>query len=253
MRSHELEESPAAKSTILVMPAYNAARTLRATYDQIAPGIIDEVILVDDSSQDATLDVAKSLNIRTVAHPHNVGYGGNQKTCYLEAIRQGADVVIMLHPDGQYDPSFLGELVDTVRSGADVVLGSRMLNSGQAKEGGMPGWKRSANKLLTGVENAVLQLKLSEYHTGYRAYSRRFLTTVPFMRNSNDFVFDSEILVQAVAFGFEIVEIPVTTRYFSDASSVGFSDGVIYGTKTLVTLGRYALHRRGLRSRLFQR
>ena len=159
----------------------------------------------------------------------------------------------MLHPDGQYDPSFLGQLVDAVRvGGADVVLGSRLMDPGGARRGGMPLWKLLANRFLTRCENAVLDQDLAEYHTGYRAYSRRFLETVPFLRNSNDFAFDSEILVQAVHFGFDIVELPVTTRYFNDASSVGLGAGIVYGLKTFVVLGRYRLHRLGIRCRLFE-
>jgi hypothetical protein len=238
---------------ILVMPAYNAAATLAQTYERIPHEVVDLVILVDDASRDSTLDVARKLDLQVIAHPHNVGYGGNQKTCYMEALRRGAQVVVMLHPDGQYDPSFIGQMVTLVRDrGADVVLGSRMLSPGQAQVGGMPRWKRRVNRTLTGIENSVLGLQLSEYHTGYRAYSRRFLETVPFMRNSNDFAFDSEILVQAHAFGFQIVEIPVSTRYHPEASSVGLGAGTVYGLKTLAILGRYALHRLGIRSRLFE-
>jgi len=239
---------------VVVMPAYNAAATLKDTYERILPGVVDKVILVDDASKDETLQVAATLELQTIALPHNVGYGGNQKTCYLEAIRQQASVVVMLHPDGQYDPSFLGQLVAAVtEGGADVVLGSRLMNPGGARAGGMPRWKLLANRFLTRCENAVLGLDLSEYHTGYRAYSRRFLETVPFLRNSNDFAFDSELLVQAVHFGFDIVELPVTTRYFNDASSVGLGAGIVYGLKTFVVLGRYRLHRLGVRSRLFER
>ncbi len=238
---------------VLVMPAYNAAATLKDTYERILPGVVDKVILVDDASKDETLQVAATLELQTIALPHNVGYGGNQKTCYLEAIRQHASVVVMLHPDGQYDPAFLGQLVDAVRvGGADVVLGSRLMDPGGARAGGMPLWKLLANRFLTRCENAVLGRDLAEYHTGYRAYSRRFLETVPFLRNANDFSFDSEILVQAVHFGFDIVELPVTTRYFNDASSVGLGAGIVYGLKTFGVLGRYRLHRLGIRSRLFE-
>jgi glycosyltransferase involved in cell wall biosynthesis len=237
---------------VVVMPAYNAAATLQATIDQIPPGIVDKIILVDDKSRDNTVQVARGLGIETIQHPHNVGYGGNQKTCYMEALRQGADVVVMLHPDGQYDPRILGDLVETVRSGnADLVLGSRFLLPGQAKLGGMPWWKRIANHFLTFCENRVLGLRLSEAHTGYRAYSRRFLETVPFLRNSNDFVFDSQVIAQAASFGLRVAEVPVSTRYFEEASSVGFRVSVVYGLKTLATLLRYQLHRVGFRSKLF--
>jgi glycosyltransferase involved in cell wall biosynthesis len=171
----------------------------------------------------------------------------------MEALRRGADVVVMVHPDGQYDPAFLPEIVKPIFSGeADVVLGSRMLARGGARAGGMPWWKRLGNAFLTGVENAVFRRRLSEYHTGYRAFSRRFLETVPFLRNSPDFVFDSEMLAQAVAFDFRIAEVPVTTRYFEEASSVSFRASVIYGTKTLWVLVRFLLHRAGMTSPLFR-
>jgi glycosyltransferase involved in cell wall biosynthesis len=236
---------------VVVMPAYNAATTLKSTLEDIPPGVADMVILVDDASQDDTVEVARSLEIHVVRHPHNVGYGGNQKTCYMEALQQGAEVVVMLHPDGQYDPKILGQMVDAVRSGAgDIVLGSRFLEPGQAKAGGMPWWKRIANRFLTTSENVVLGLRLSEYHTGYRAYSRHFLETIPFLRNSNDFVFDTEVLIQAAALDFRIAEVPVNTRYFAEASSVNFRVGVVYGLKTMAALGRYLLHRAGLRWRL---
>jgi len=187
-----------------------------------------------------------------IAHPHNAGYGANQKTCYMEALREEADVVVMLHPDGQYDPAILGKMVDVARSGrADVVMGSRFLTPGGARTGGMPWWKRIANRFLSTCENAVLGLDLSEYHTGYRAYTRRFLTTVPFLRNANDFVFDTQILAQAAAFKFNVAEVPVTTRYFAEASSVNFRVSLVYGLKTMWTLIRYQLHRFGLHSRRY--
>jgi glycosyltransferase involved in cell wall biosynthesis len=243
-----------ARRAVVVMPAYNAAATLERTLEQIPPGVADHVILVDDASKDATVAVATALHIQVIRHPHNVGYGGNQKTCYMEALRQDADVVVMLHPDGQYDPGILGEMIEAIRSGrGDLALGSRFLVPGQARKGGMPWWKIVANRFLTGCENLVLGLRLSEYHTGYRAYSRRFLESVPFLRNSNDFVFDTQILVQAASFGFQIAEVPVSTRYFAEASSVDFRVSTVYGLKTLGVLARYVLHRAGLRSRLFQR
>ncbi|MEA2647488.1 MAG: hypothetical protein QOE92_2571 [Chloroflexota bacterium] len=242
------------EKVIVIMPAYNAAATLASTYVQIPDGVVDSVILVDDASQDETVAVARKLNLHVISHPHNVGYGGNQKTCYMEALRLGADIVVMLHPDGQYDPGILADMVEEIRSGrADVVLGSRMLVKGEARRGGMPWWKRAANRFLSTLENVTLGQHLSEYHTGYRAYSRRFLETVPFLRNSNSFHFDTQILVQASSFGFKIGEIPVSTRYFPEASSVGFKGSVSYGINTLVTLGRYGAHRVGFRSRLFRR
>jgi len=234
------------------MPAYNAQATLEETFSQIPAGTVDQVILVDDASQDRTVEIAETLPISVIRHPHNVGYGGNQKTCYMEALRQGAEVVVMLHPDGQYDPAIVGGMVNAIREGkGDIVLGSRFYNKGQARAGGMPWWKYLANRFLTACENFVLGLQLSEFHTGYRAYSRRFLETVPFLRNSNDFVFDTQILVQAKSFGFRIGEVPVSTRYFPGASSVNFRVSTIYGLKTMATLLRYLGQRLGWRSRLF--
>jgi glycosyltransferase involved in cell wall biosynthesis len=241
-----------AQKTVVVMPAYNAAKTLQSTLERIPPGIADRIIVVDDGSHDGTAELAASLDLVVIAHPHNAGYGANQKTCYMEALREGADVVVMLHPDGQYDPAILGDMVEVIRSGrAEVVLGSRFLTTGGPQAGGMPLWKRLSNRFLTFCENVVLRLGLSEYHTGYRAYSRNFLTTVPFLRNSNDFVFDTQILTQAASFKFKVAEIPVTTRYFADASSVNFRVSLVYGLKTVWTLVRYQLHRMGLHSRRY--
>jgi glycosyltransferase involved in cell wall biosynthesis len=235
------------------MPAYNAAETLESTIVEIPEGVADTVILVDDASGDNTVKVAESLELTVIRHPHNVGYGGNQKTCYMEALRQGADVVVMLHPDGQYDPAILGQMIERVRDGYDLVMGSRFAEPGAARAGGMPWWKLLANRFLTGCENAVLGLGLSEYHTGYRAYSRNFLESVPFLRNSSDFVFDTQILIQASAFGMRVTEVPVRTRYFAEASSINFRVSTIYGLKTMYCLGRFLLHRAGLRWRLLRR
>ncbi|MBI2265109.1 MAG: glycosyltransferase family 2 protein [Armatimonadetes bacterium] len=226
------------------MPAYRAAKTLRETYLLVPNELVHSVILVDDGSPDETFALARELSIKAIRHPHNVGYGGNQKTCYMEALRDLADVVVMLHPDGQYDPQLIPELVRPVLEGeADLTLGSRFLIPGAAKEGGMPLYKRIANRILSGVENVTLGLHLSEYHTGYRAYSRKFLETVPFLRNSNDFVFDSQVIFQAVAFGLPVKEVPARSRYFKEASSVGFRTSVVYGISTLWWLTRYLLHR----------
>lgn len=239
---------------VVVMPAYNAEETLQRTLNEIPPGVADKIILVDDGSRDSTVEVAKKLDLVVIAHPHNAGYGANQKTCYVEALREGADIVVMLHPDGQYDPAILGQMADVIARGeADFVMGSRFMNSAGPKAGGMPWWKRIANRFLTGCENAVLGLGLSEYHTGYRAYSRKFLSTVPFLRNSNDFVFDTQVLAQASAFKFKVAEVPVTTRYFAEASSVNFRVSVVYGVKTLWTLVRFSLHNMGLRSKRYAR
>jgi glycosyltransferase involved in cell wall biosynthesis len=238
---------PEGEKVVIVMPAYNAARTLEDTFRAIPEGYYDGVLVVDDHSQDDTTELARRLNLKAIRHPHNVGYGGNQKTCYMEALRDGASIVVMLHPDGQYDPKIIPAMIQPIRERrADMVLGSRMLTPGGAKAGGMPGWKRVANRFLTGVENLALGRQFSECHTGYRAYSRRFLETVPFLRNANGFVFDTEVIFQAVAFELPVVEVPVQTRYFSDASSVGFKTGVVYGLGTLWTALRYRLHRWGL-------
>jgi glycosyltransferase involved in cell wall biosynthesis len=232
---------------VIVMPAYNAAKTLEDTFRAIPPGYYDEVVVVDDFSRDDTVAQAQRLNLKAIRHPHNVGYGGNQKTCYMEALRDGATIVVMLHPDGQYDPAIIPEMIAPIRAGrADMVLGSRMMIPGGAARGGMPLWKRIANRFLTFCENLAMGRSFSECHTGYRAYSRRFLETVPFLRNSNGFVFDTEVIFQAVHFGLPVVEVPISTRYFDDASSVGFKAGVVYGLGTLNTALRFRLHRWGL-------
>ena len=232
---------------VIVMPAYNAEKTLEDTFRAIPEGYFDEIVVVDDHSRDDTTRLARRLNLKAIRHPHNVGYGGNQKTCYMEALRDGAEIVVMLHPDGQYDPKIVPDMVRPIREGrADMVLGSRMLTPGGAKAGGMPPWKRVANWFLTTIENTVMRRRFTECHTGYRAYSRRFLETVPFLRNSNGFVFDTEVIFQAVHFDLPVVEVPVSTRYFEDASSVGFGAWVVYGLGTLWTAARFLLHRWGL-------
>jgi len=234
---------------VIVMPAYNAARTIEETFRAIPEGYYDEIVVVDDHSGDDTVARARALQLKAIRHPHNVGYGGNQKTCYMEALRDGATIVVMLHPDGQYDPAIIPEMIRPIREGrADMVLGSRMLLPGSARRGGMPLWKRIANRFLTTAENLAMGRRFSECHTGYRAYSRRFLETVPFLRNSNGFVFDTEVIFQAVHFGLPVVEVPVASRYFDDASSVGFNQGVVYGLGTLWTAARFLLHRWGVAS-----
>jgi glycosyltransferase involved in cell wall biosynthesis len=232
---------------VVVMPARQAAATLARTYAAIPLDQVDEVILVDDSSTDETVRLARELPIHIVWHPHQVGYGGNQKTCYLEALNRDADIVVMLHPDGQYEPELIPRMIAPIVAGeADLVLGSRLLIPGAAIAGGMPRWKFWANRALTGIENRIMGTRLSEAHTGYRAYSRRLLLTVPFLRNSLDFVFDSELLMQASHLGFTIAEVPARCRYFDDASSVGFRAASIYGSKTLWAGFRLILHRRGI-------
>ena len=240
---------------VAVLPALNAAKTLEQTVAAIPRDVVDEVILVDDNSTDQTRELARRLPVRLVWHPHNAGYGANQKTCYLEALQRDADVIVMLHPDGQYEPQLIPSMCAPILAGdADLVLGSRFAEEGMAIEQGMPRWKYCANRALTAVENQIMGTDLSEAHTGYRAYSRHFLLTVPFLRNANDFSFDSEILMQAASFGMRIVEVPAKGRYFEDASSVGFRAGAVYGLKTLLACARLLLHRAHLlRSRKFQR
>ncbi len=238
------ERALPAGSVLVVMPAYNAARTLAETWHAIPADVVHEVLLVDDHSIDATVDVATRLAIRTLVLPHNVGYGGNQKACYLEALRLGADVVVMLHPDGQYDPKMIPRIVQPILDGdADMVLGSRMLIPGGARRGRMPLYRFASNKVLTWVENHVMHTSFSELHTGYRAYSRRFLETIPFLRNSNDFVFDTEVIAQAVVLRQRVVEVPIETRYHADASSTSPGANIRYGLGTLRVMVRLALHR----------
>jgi glycosyltransferase involved in cell wall biosynthesis len=232
---------------IVVMPAMNAARTLEATVEAIPMEWVDEVILVDDASSDDTVELARRLPLQLVWHPHNAGYGANQKTCYLEALQRDAQVVVMLHPDGQYEPELIGRMVEPILTGqADLVLGSRLAVPGMALENGMPRWKYVVNRALTAVENRIMGTSLSEAHTGYRAYSRRLLMTVPFLRNSADFSFDSELLMQAAHFGMRIQEVPARGRYFAEASSVGLKSGTVYGLKTLWIGVRLVLHRSGV-------
>jgi len=232
---------------VVVMPAYNAALTLERTYADVPHDLVDHVILVDDVSDDQTVDVARKLGLEVITHRQNLGYGGNQKTCYDRALEWGADVVVMLHPDYQYDATRIPELVAPIIAGAaDLMLGSRFL--GDPLAGGMPRWKYVSNRFLTGLENAVFGLHLSEYHTGLRAYSRRLLETIPYRLNSNDFVFDQELVAQVVAVGgLPIGEIAVPTRYFEEASSVNFRRSVVYGLSTLRVVARFLLHRTGLR------
>lgn len=231
------------KKVIIVLPAYNAEKTLERTVRDIPRGIAHEVILVDDASRDRTVPIAKELGLFVMAHPRNLGYGGNQKTCYTQALAHGADIVVMLHPDYQYDPKVVPELVKPIQEErADAVFGSRMMKGG-ALEGGMPLWKHNANILLTAMANVVLSTYLTEYHSGFRAYSRRALERIAFTKNSNGFVFDTEIIVQLLVHGFKIEEIPIKTRYFDEASTIGFWPSVVYGFDILKTLLKYLLHR----------
>jgi glycosyltransferase involved in cell wall biosynthesis len=234
------------KRVIVVLPAYNAEATLERTIAEIPGEIVDDLLLVDDASKDQTVEVAARLGLPHVVHPRNRGYGGNQKTCYTEALRRGADIVIMLHPDYQYTPKLIGAMAWLVASDEfDVVLGSRILGTG-ALAGGMPLYKYISNRFLTAAENLLLGAKLSEYHTGYRAFSREVLETLPLEENSDDFVFDNQMLAQAWAFGFRIGEISCPTKYFPEASSINFRRSVVYGLGVLGTGVSYRLHKWGL-------
>jgi glycosyltransferase involved in cell wall biosynthesis len=232
---------------VVVMPAYNAAKTLERTYADIPHELVDRIILVDDLSADATVEVARRLDLEVIVHRQNLGYGGNQKTCYDAALEAGAEVVVMLHPDYQYDATRIPALVAPILAGeADLMLGSRFL--GDPLAGGMPRWKYLSNRFLTLVENVAFGLRLSEYHTGLRAYSRRLLEAIPYRLNSNDFVFDQELVAQVVAAGgMRIGEIAVPTRYFEEASSVNFRRSVVYGLSTLRVVARFLLHRARIR------
>jgi len=234
------------KKIIVVLPAYNAEKTLRQTYDEIPRDIVDDVLLVDDHSSDLTVPVAGELGIKTIIHPQNLGYGANQKTCYRSALEMGAEIVIMLHPDYQYSPRLIPALASLISSGHyDVVLGSRILGVG-ALAGGMPFYKYISNRGLTFIQNILLRHKLSEYHTGYRAYSRNVLETIPFERNSDSFLFDNQVLAQAIYFRFRIGEISCPTRYFPEASSIDGQKSVIYGLGVLRTSIQFLFNRVGM-------
>ena len=238
---------------IVVMPAYNAGKTLRMTYEALPKDQVHLVILVDDGSTDSTLQVASDLNLQVFVHNRNYGYGANQKTCYTEALKAGGNVVVMIHPDYQYDPTLLPQIIaPIIQNEADVVLGSR-LKRGRALQEGMPWWKYVSNRFLTQMENMVFGLNHSEYHTGYRAFRREVLETVNFGMNSDGFIFDQEIIAQIVAAEFRIAEIAVPTRYFPEASSASFVQSSIYGLKIVALLFRFLLDRSGiLKTRQFQ-
>ena len=229
------------------MPAYNAAKTIRPTYNDLPKDLIADIILVDDASTDNTVQIAKKLGIKVIVHPKNKGYGANQKTCYDQALKAKPHIVVMAHPDYQYDAKLLGVLCEPIVNGrADIMLGSRIQTRRQVLAGGMPLWKYFANRALTLFENLAMGLNLSEYHTGFRAYSAKVLKTVPFHKFSDDFVFDQQILISALSFGFNISEIPVPCKYFPEASSINFKRSTKYGLQTLWIVLMYLLNQIGI-------
>jgi len=229
---------------IIVMPAYNAATTLEKTVKDIPQGFADEIILVDDSSKDDTVRIAKSLGLTVIVHDRNLGYGANQKTCYDEALRRGAEIIIMIHPDYQYDSSLAPLFADIIEKGVcDIILGSRVRTREECLDSGMPLYKYISNRFLTILENLTTGQNLSEWHTGYRAYSRKVLETIPYHKNSNDFVFDAQFLIQAAYFGFRIGDLPVPCRYMGEASSINLSRSIVYGIGTVKTLFQFILQR----------
>jgi glycosyltransferase involved in cell wall biosynthesis len=235
------------KKVVVVMPAYNAEKTLEKTLDDIPRDSIDDIILTDDASKDNTVGLAKKMGLKVFVHEKNRGYGGNQKTCYREALKLGADIMIMVHPDHQYDPTVIPQLIEPLLKGeCDAVFGSRMLG-GRPLEGGMPKWKYLGNIFLTALENAAFYMYLTEYHSGLRAYSRKYLETVRFELNSDDFVFDSEIIAQGVIHNLRIREIPIQTRYFTEASQIGLGRSLVYGLSILKTLVKFKLHKKGIK------
>jgi len=245
--TESVTEDPSASKrgrTIAIMPAYNAESTLKRTLDDIPAGSVDEVILVDDCSSDNTVELARKLGLTVIPHEKNTGYGGNQKTCYRRALESGADFVVMIHPDYQYDSRVIPVAVEILRLGiCDLVMGSRIRTRRETLDGGMPLYKYIANRGLTTIENIALGQNLGDFHSGFRAYRREVLETIPFEVNSDDFVFDSQFLAQAVHFGFKLGDIPVPVRYFDEASSINFRRSTKYGLSTLGTVARFWAHR----------
>jgi glycosyltransferase involved in cell wall biosynthesis len=236
------------KKIIAVLPAYNAEKTLKLTLDDLPMDIVDDIILVDDASRDGTAKLSRELGLKTFVHEKNTGYGGNQKTCYREALKLGADIVVMVHPDHQYDPKAVARIVVPFTDGeCEAVFGSRMIERENALKGGMPYWKFLANIFLTDLENFFLGLDLTEYHSGFRAYSAKLLRSLPLERNSDNFVFDTEIIVQTANKGYKIKEIPIPTKYFKDASSIGLMPSINYGLSILRVLARYKAHKWGIK------
>ena len=233
------------KKVIVVMPAYNAENTLQRTYNEIPKSIVDSVLVVDDHSSDKTVEVCGKLGLEVIVHKENKGYGANQKTCYREAIRRGADIIVMLHPDYQYPAQLITAMAGLLCSGMfDIVMGSRILG-GMARKGGMPLYKYTANRILTFLDNVFLGQKLSEYHTGYRAFTKEVLLKLPLLENSDDFLFDNQIIAQAAYFGYRIGEITAPSRYFKEASSISFKRSLVYGLGVLVTAFKFILEKSG--------
>jgi len=245
---------PRRHKIIAVLPAYNAATTLAATIADFPPGSVDEILLVDDGSKDNTVQIARDMGLTVIVHEKNTGYGGNQKTCYKYCLDKGADVVVMIHPDYQYDARVIPHAVGMIELGiCDVILGNRVRSRAEALKCGMPWWKYVSNRGLTAFENFMLGQNLGEFHSGFRVYRRQVLETIPFERNSNDFVFDTQFLVQAVHFGFRLGDIPVPVRYFDEASQINFRRSTKYGIQTLTTVNAYWLNKLRLwRSDLFK-
>ena len=241
------------KKVIVVMPAYNAEKTIEKTYRDIPKNSVDEVIVVDDGSRDETVKIAKKLGLRVFIHEKNLGYGGNQKTCYKEALKSGADIVVMIHPDYQYDATLTADLIKPIiENRFDIMLGSRIRSRKEALAGGMPLYKYISNRFLTVLENIVLGLNLSEYHTGFRAFSKEVLQKLPLENFSNDFVFDQEILISAHVAGYTMGEIAVPVRYFPEASSINFRRSTRYGITILYTLLLFILNNLGIKNKIFQ-
>ena len=233
--------------TVVVMPAYNAAKTIEKTVSDIPREFVDDIILVDDCSKDRTVEIARNLGLKVIVHEKNTGYGGNQKTCYTEALKNDADIIIMLHPDYQYDARVIPSLVSFIKDGiCDVMLGNRIRTRKEAISGGMPLYKYFANRFLTIFENLILGQNLGEWHSGLRAYSKKVLQTIPWRNNSDDFVFDQQFLIQCAYFGFRIGDIPVPAKYFEEASSINFIRSIKYGIETLLTIAKLFLHKFGL-------
>ena len=236
-----------ATHVVVVMPAYNAAATLEKTFRDIPPGAANEVILVDDASSDATVAIARSLGISVICHDANRGYGANQKTCYDAALKRGADMVVMIHPDYQYDARIIPHALGFLEKGiCDVMMGSRIRTRRETLQCGMPLYKYISNRMLTLIENIILGQNLGDFHSGFRAYTRAVLETIPYQQNSNDFVFDSEFLAQAAFFNFRIGDVPIPTRYFSEASSINLRRSITYGVQTLLVMAKYLLQKAGL-------